>query len=99
MGKRKFVGESKDTTKRSKSDGDAENSDNHKSISEEPKKGGKRPPKTTKTKLFDIKHFRKELAGKQGQTMGRWTFTNHHYSIVTCKFYRFRCSTQMYLLM
>ncbi|XP_050347479.1 nucleolar pre-ribosomal-associated protein 1 [Nymphalis io] len=79
MGKRKFDNESSEVTKKNKShseDSHSEKNDNMDVDTEQPQneEGSEIVTKSVKSLVFDVKHFRKELAGKQGQTMALTQF-------------------------
>ncbi|XP_034835019.1 nucleolar pre-ribosomal-associated protein 1 [Maniola hyperantus] len=74
MGKRKYDGESKDSSKRNRSESITKHSENYEAVAEQPQNDETAKIKAPKPTLFDIKHFRKELAGKQGQTMALTQF-------------------------
>lgn len=73
MGKRKYENEGEDSSKKSKQDiivavetkGDEQPQNEAKSeqVENRPARGS-----------FDVKQFRKEISGKQGQTMGKFLF-------------------------
>ncbi|KAI5634914.1 nucleolar pre-ribosomal-associated protein 1 domain-containing protein [Phthorimaea operculella] len=72
MGKRKYGGDKAETSKKAKKEEPVENSGNDDPESEQPhteESGGNEAPSVPNRHGFDIKHFRKELAAKQGQTM------------------------------
>ncbi|CAH2092542.1 unnamed protein product [Euphydryas editha] len=75
MGKRKYENESNDLIKRSKNDSDSEIADTKCDV-EQPQNESDKTVKTksVKSNLFDVKHFRKELSEKQGQTMALTQF-------------------------
>lgn len=74
MGKRKYEADDTNTQKKTKTiDFDVE-----KDIeTEQPQNetNNKHDKHSTKSGSFDIKHFRKELAAKQGQNMGKYIYT------------------------
>lgn len=75
MGKRKYDGESKDNPKKAKGESNSENPEIF-DTQEQPHdedETDKEMLKSDRPRLFDVKHFRKEIQGKQGQTMG-WLF-------------------------
>lgn len=73
MGKRKYDGDSKNKSKKIKGERNSEGPeiiDND----EQPQRDDETNTeilKSDKPQLFDVKHFRKEIQGKQGQTMGQ----------------------------
>ncbi|XP_047535385.1 nucleolar pre-ribosomal-associated protein 1 [Vanessa atalanta] len=77
MGKRKYDNESSEVTKKNRSDSHSEGNDNMDVDAEQPQNEEDSEIETTKSsksQLFDVKHFRKELVGKQGQTMALTQF-------------------------
>lgn len=74
MGKRKYEDNSTSDNKKTKTENNSENINDTENDVEQPQK--EQNVKTqnrniSKNALFDIKHFRKELTAKQGQTMGK----------------------------
>lgn len=70
MGKRKYDNKEEDSSKKSKHDEStiaAENAEEQPQNEPKPKKVEKPPSRFS----FDVKQFRKEIVGKQGQTMGK----------------------------
>lgn len=70
MGKRKYESDKDDSTKKNKVSESA--ADGEDVQCEQPQNLDNLPKKPPKVGGFDFKHFRKELAAKQGQTMGKW---------------------------
>lgn len=68
MGKRKYDSENKDSHKKVKKGITIETEESH----EQPQNDGipENKEKNVNFHAFDVKHFRKEIVGKQGQTMG-----------------------------
>ncbi|KAJ2945368.1 hypothetical protein O0L34_g168 [Tuta absoluta] len=72
MGKRKYGGDKTETIKKAKKEEPVKDSVIDDAESEQPhteEAGGNEAPSVSNRHGFDIKHFRKELAAKQGQTM------------------------------
>lgn len=75
MGKRKYDDDSKGVSKKSKNDNNSEEpaiTDTEEGQPQYADDNKSEKLKPNKPRLFDIKHFRKELQGKQGQTMGQF---------------------------
>lgn len=74
MGKRKYDSDKSSPSKKNTEKDDTVGDSNENA--EEPSTNeptDAKPRKVPKTGGFDVKHFRKELASKQGQTMGKFS--------------------------
>ncbi|XP_063537374.1 uncharacterized protein LOC134746774 [Cydia strobilella] len=74
MGKRKYNTESEEAPKKIKTSEDVPEAKNEKETDEQPQKVAEHKKAGNKQHGFDVKHFRKELASKTGQTMALTQF-------------------------
>ncbi|XP_041982479.1 nucleolar pre-ribosomal-associated protein 1 [Aricia agestis] len=75
MGKRKYTEDEQSAKKKSKNDENSQDEDMDDASEEQPEnKVPSKPAPVPRQNLIDIKHFRKELTNKQGQTMALTQF-------------------------